>query len=95
MANAVSRLVSLLDRLRPGVEAAPWVVAELDKLIPVVKMGGFLSDGWIDAKKELPVAGQLIVKRWRSGSVWAGVYRGTDKESSFDYWYALPMEVEQ
>jgi hypothetical protein len=47
--------------------------------------------GWIKTKDRRPEPGALIVKRWLpSSSVWAGVYSGTDKDSSFDEWCALP-----
>lgn len=40
-----------------------------------------------------PLPGALIVKRWKAnGAVWAGVYSGTDKDSSFDEWFALPAD---
>lgn len=45
---------------------------------------------WISTKERMPVAGTMIVKRWRSGSVWAGLYSGGPKESSFDEWLELP-----
>ncbi len=33
----------------------------------------------------------MIVKRWKNnGAVWAGIYSGTDKDSSFDEWIELP-----
>jgi hypothetical protein len=47
--------------------------------------------GWIKTAERRPAPGSLIVKRWlRPGSVWAGVYGGSDKDSSFDEWCALP-----
>lgn len=46
--------------------------------------------GWIRTTDARPDAGRLIVKRWKNGSVWAGVYSGNDKDSSFDEWVYLP-----
>jgi hypothetical protein len=46
--------------------------------------------GWVKTSDRRPEAGRLIVKRWKNGSVWAGVYSGTDKDSSFDEWCYLP-----
>lgn len=50
----------------------------------------WLKPVWISTKDRLPEPGDLIVKRWSKGTVWAGIYTGTSKESSFDYWYPLP-----
>lgn len=44
---------------------------------------------YIDTKDQMPAPGQLIVKRWKSGAVWAGRYAGGPKESSFDEWASL------
>lgn len=41
---------------------------------------------WTDTDHKLPEAGRLIVKRWKSGSVWAGKYTGSAKDTSFDSW---------
>jgi hypothetical protein len=46
---------------------------------------------WVETKTRLPQAGQLIVKRWANGNVWAGRYSGRPKDSSFDSW--MPLEV--
>lgn len=46
---------------------------------------------WVRTSDLRPSPGALIVKRWdRNGAVWAGVYTGSDKDSSFDEWFALP-----
>lgn len=46
---------------------------------------------WIKTSEQLPEQGQLIVKRWISkDSVWAGVFSGSAKDSSFDEWFPLP-----
>lgn len=45
---------------------------------------------WVQTSERRPDAGRLIVKRWKNGSVWAGVYNGSDKDSSFDEWVYLP-----
>lgn len=45
---------------------------------------------WVQTSDRRPDAGRYIVKRWKNGSVWAGVYSGTDKDSSFDEWCYLP-----
>lgn len=44
---------------------------------------------WTKTSDKMPASGQLIVKRWANGSVWAGVYNGGPKEGSFDEWKAL------
>lgn len=54
--------------------------------------GALPSFGWTQTSERRPAAGELIVKRWKSGSVWAGVYSGTEKDSSFDEWCALPKD---
>lgn len=49
-----------------------------------------MSVTWIDAKERLPQPGEMIAKRWRrTGAVWAGIYTGSKKESSFDEWVSL------
>jgi len=45
---------------------------------------------WIPTSQAMPQQGALIVKRWKEGTVWAGVYHGGAKDSSFDEWYPLP-----
>jgi hypothetical protein len=50
--------------------------------------------GWLDPKEFPPVAGMLIVKRWKNGAVWAGRYTGSEKDGSFHRYYLLPEEVE-
>jgi hypothetical protein len=45
---------------------------------------------WIRSLARMPETGQLIVKRWdHNRAVWAGFYRGSAKEGSFDEWVAL------
>lgn len=44
---------------------------------------------WQKMPDKAPTPGQLIVKRWTNGNVWAGVYTGGPKEGSFDEWKAL------
>lgn len=50
---------------------------------------GGLESPWISVLERLPDAGELIVKRWKSGSVWAGIYSGSAKDSSFDEWLSI------
>lgn len=45
---------------------------------------------WISMEQRRPAPGTLIVKKWKSGSVWAGVYTGGEKDASFDEWCELP-----
>lgn len=50
---------------------------------------------WISTKDQLPNPGDLIVKRWASGSVWAGHYyppigQASRGDSGFDFWIKLP-----
>ena len=45
--------------------------------------------GWINASVRPPEKG-WIVKRWKTGAVWAGKYDGTDKMGSCDEWMPLP-----
>lgn len=45
---------------------------------------------WISTRFKMPDPGTMIVKRWKSGSVWAGLYSGGAKEGSFDEWIPLP-----
>ena len=48
---------------------------------------------WIKVKDKAPEPG-LIVKRFRNGAVWAGMYSGSEKELSFVEYIQLP-EVPQ
>lgn len=48
-----------------------------------------MADAWIKTSECLPRVGELIVKRWSNGAVWAGRYAGTAKDSSFDQWVSL------
>lgn len=45
--------------------------------------------GWIDAKVRPPEPGH-IVKRWKDGSTWSGLFTGDPKMASCDYWFKLP-----
>lgn len=45
-----------------------------------------VPEGWISTEDRMPEAGQSIVKKWKSGAMWAGKYTGSAKHSSFDYW---------
>lgn len=50
---------------------------------------------WTRTTERRPEPGALIVKRWdHNGAVWAGFYSGTEKDSSFDEWFPLPVGVE-
>jgi len=54
-----------------------------------------LKSGWISSTYMMPTVGMIIVKRWkRNGSVWAGIYQGGEKWSSFDEWLELPSQGE-
>lgn len=49
---------------------------------------------WISTKDQSPEPGDLIVKRWKSGSVWAGRYspppgKASQGDSGFDEWFKL------
>lgn len=64
-------------------------------LVREMREGGtawaFQQAKWVKLADRRPAPGCLIVKRWvASGSVWAGVYSGSDKDSSFDEWIELP-----
>ena len=53
---------------------------------------------WISTEDQSPEPGDLIVKRWKSGSVWAGRYyppagRASQGDSGFDEWFKLPDSV--
>lgn len=50
---------------------------------------------WFKITDQRPAAGRLIVKRWKSGAVWAGRYTGTDKDSSFDEWCYVEDDLVQ
>ena len=47
---------------------------------------------WLSVKDSPPPAGPLV-KRWKNGSVWAGRYNGSEKETSFDHYLVLPQFV--
>lgn len=86
------KLVEILDKTDSmqhfKIEAVPFDFGAIHS--PGVGGSGGGKEGWIRTSDRCPDAGALIVKRWKSGSVWAGVYSGTDKDSSFDEWCALP-----
>lgn len=44
---------------------------------------------WYKTKERAPEPG-MIVKRWKNGAVWAGMFSGNAKDSSFDEWMKLP-----
>ena len=44
---------------------------------------------WVPMSKRKPKGGQLIVKRWRHGAVWAGTHNEGPKHEAFDEWKAL------
>jgi hypothetical protein len=44
---------------------------------------------WVPMSERKPQGGQLIVKRWRHGAVWAGTHNEGPKNESFDEWKAL------
>ncbi len=48
-----------------------------------------VSLNWVKVKDNPPVPG-LIVKRFKNGTIWAGQYNGTEKESSFVEYIQLP-----
>lgn len=68
---------SLSDRGRALLDATPAQAAVPDAVT------------WIDLDARLPEVGELIVKRWRNGSVWAGRYAGGRKDSGCDQWLPL------
>lgn len=47
------------------------------------------ANGWVNSKVSPPQPG-LIVKRWNSGAVWAGIFNGDTKMASCDWWMPLP-----
>lgn len=47
------------------------------------------NNGWIN-QKTTPAQPGYIVKRWKNGALWAGVYTGGVKDSSFDFYINLP-----
>lgn len=87
----------VLRRLEPTTRLSFWwkqirdtdaarIARELEEAAQALEAGP-----WIRTSDRRPPAGALIVKRWcRNGAVWAGIYSGTDKDSSFDEWIALP-----
>ena len=44
---------------------------------------------WVPMSQRKPKGGQLIVKRWRHGAVWAGTHNEGPKNEAFDEWKAL------
>lgn len=50
---------------------------------------------WFNTKDQRPAAGRLIVKKWKTGAVWAGRYTGTDKDSSNDEWCYIDEVVKR
>lgn len=47
------------------------------------------TTGWISCSVQSPQPG-WIVKRWNSGTVWAGYFNGDAKMASCDYWLPIP-----
>lgn len=44
---------------------------------------------WVPMSQRKPKGGQLIVKRWKHGAVWAGTHDEGPKNESFHEWKAL------
>ena len=44
---------------------------------------------WIVTGEQKPGRGQLIVKRWNIGTVWAGRYSGSSEDVAFQHWYPV------
>lgn len=74
----------MCDKAYPGFHLA------LQEWALKVQEGGRMtrrSDySWTSVGKALPEKGRLIVKKWKSGAVWAGIYSGSAKDSAFDFW---------
>ena len=47
------------------------------------------AGAWINTSERKPRGGQLIVKRWKHGAVWAGTHDEGPKNESFHEWKAL------
>lgn len=47
------------------------------------------GERWIAAAHRLPEPGQLVVKRWSNGNVWAGRHVAHPKHESFAEWMPL------
>lgn len=45
---------------------------------------------WKSPKDEPPKPG-MIIKKWKNGSVWAGMFSGADKEMSFDQYIQVSI----
>lgn len=72
------------DSYRTGFEEARHAAAEL------ARAALSAPPGWIVTKDQKPRGGQLIVKRWKNGAVWAGTHDEGPKNESFDWWLPLP-----
>jgi hypothetical protein len=66
----------------------------LDLVAEALNSSAVPRSPWISTEDRLPDRGQLIVKRWKNGATWAGVYSGSEKDSSFDAWFPLPLTEE-
>lgn len=62
------------------IEALEETLAQMQKM---------LKPKWISVKDSPPTPG-MIVKKFKNGSVWAGYYSGTEKESAFVEYIRLP-----
>jgi hypothetical protein len=62
------------------LEALEETIEELKNLLPK----------WIKVSDTPPTPG-MIVKKFKNGSVWAGYYSGSEKESSFVEYMRLPQ----
>jgi len=73
-------LAEQLEQTNARLEALEKAFAEIQ---------GRIALNWTKVKEKPPVPG-LIVKRFKDGSIWAGPYNGTEKESSFVEYIQLP-----
>jgi hypothetical protein len=88
--TALHRFIHEYDDADPYRSA--WFMHRLEQVVNEARAAPPLpaQEGWTKTAERRPNAGDWIVKRWKTGAVWAGQYSGTDKDSSFDEWCALP-----
>jgi hypothetical protein len=80
----VFAMQEMCDVAYPGFHLALKEWAEMVKV--ATRMPRRSDYRWTSTKESLPEAHRLIVKKWKNGSVWAGTYSGSAKDSGFDFW---------
>jgi len=75
-------LLALMKQIDPAtVRVPPGIKAIVEAALA--------AERWITTAHRLPEPGQLVVKRWGNGNVWAGRHVAHPKHESFAEWMPL------